>query len=173
MWGFLLGAGLIMGAFLSGVAQITEAEFRRDVQYVERVEKRVKEIDRELQRKGVDSDLLGELNSYGYPINMLKEKYIDYNDKEYGELQDFYRRVTRVYNLILYVKRGVFPKILMDEVKQIESPVCGIRAEGKRREVLTIVIEDPKNERAVLDLLTRTQLQYVHLLGVETVNFEK
>jgi len=169
----LMGFGLAVFVVLSAFAQISDKELKKDMEYVDRVEGRLKEIDKELMTKGLNTELLDELNSYGYPMNMLKNKYIDYNEKKYGKLYRFYQRVNRVYNEVLYVKRGIFPAILMDEVRAIGSPVCDIRTEGKRRETLTIVIKDPKDERAVLDLLTRTQLQYVHLIGVKTLNFEK
>ncbi len=171
-----------MGRFLISVvlltallsfAQISDEGLEKDRAYVDRVDKRLGEIDAELQRKGVNNELLGELNSYGYPMNLLKNKYLEYNEKRYGKLYRFYHRVKDVYEKVLYVKRGIFPAILMEEAKEIGSPVCGIKAEGKRRETLTIAIRDPEDEKAVLDLLTKTQLQSAHLLGIETVNFEK
>ncbi len=164
---------LFFSLFIFSFGQISDSELKKDMQFVDKVEKRLKVIDRELQEKGFNTELVDELNSYGYPMNMLKNKYLDYNEERYGKLYRFYKRVDRVYNEVLYVKRGVFPAILMDEVKEIRSPVCNIRAEGNRRETLTIVIEDPNNEKAVLELLTKTQLQYVHLIGVKTLNFEK
>jgi DNA mismatch repair protein MutS len=175
--GFLPIISVLLTFLISGAipifSQVPEKELRRDLDYVNRLEKRLLEIDRLLQEKGLDYKLLDELNSYGYPMNVLKNKYMEYSDESYGRLHALFNRVNEVYNLILFVKRGAFPEILMNEVRQIKSPVCEIRTEGKRRETLTIVIENPKDEKAVLDLLTKIQLQYVHLLGVETVNFEK
>ena len=170
--GVVLFALLLLTALLS-FAQISDEELEKDRAYVDKVEKRLGEIDAELQRKGVNDELLGELNSYGYPMNLLQNKYLDYNEKRYGKLYRFYHRVKDVYEKVLYVKRGIFPAILMEEVREIGSPVCGVRAEGKERKTLTIVIKDPKDEKAVLDLLTKTQLQSAHLLGIETLNFEK
>ncbi len=163
---------LLLTALIS-FGQISDRELEKDRAYVDSVDKRLGEIDAELQRKGLNDELLGELNSYGYPMNLLKNKYIDYNEKRYGKLYRFYHRVRDVYEKVLYVKRGIFPSILMEEIKGIGSPVCSVRAEGKERKTLTIVIKDPKDEKAVLDLLTKTQLQSAHLIGIETVNFEK
>ena len=52
-------------------------------------------------------------------------------------------------------------------------PICSVRAEGSRRETITIVMEDPEDEEDVLKVMTETQLRYAHLLGIENVRFEK
>ncbi len=167
----VLFLALIGGVVLAG--EISDAEYNRDLKFVNQIDRRLDELDREAQKGGATVKIVDELNSYGYPLHILKEKYLDYNDEKYGRLFRMYRKVSDVYEKLLYVKRGVFPELLMREMRKIEAPVCRIWTGGKRREVLNIGIEDPKDEKAVIKILTRTQLQYAHLIGVETISFER
>ncbi len=162
---------LVFSFVLAG--EITEAEFSRDLEYVEKVSRRLDELDREAQRGGPTVKIVDELNSYGYPLHILKEKYMEYNEERFGKLYRMFRKVSDTYDKLLYVKRGVFPKLLMREMKNIDAPVCRIWVSGSRREVLNIGIEDPNDEKAVIKMLTGTQLQYAHLIGIETINFER
>ncbi len=158
----LLGVGLVFA--------ITKEEFRKDREYLSKVEKRLDEIDKIVQKKGPTTELIDELNSYGYPLHTLKDKYLMESGERY---EKFYQRVQRAYDKVLYVKRGIFPIILKKEIENLHVPVCDVRSEGKRRERLTIVMKDPKNEKDVMKVMTQTQLQYVHLIGVEEIKFEK
>ncbi len=159
---FLLAIGMTFA--------ITKEEFKKDREYVSRVEKRLEELDRLAQKEGPKSEIIDELNSYGYPLHTLKDKYLMESGERY---ERFYERVKRAYDKVLYVKRGIFPKVLKKEIEDLHVPVCDVRAEGKNRETLTIVMKNPKNEKDVMKVMTQTQLQYVHLLGVEEVKFEK
>ena len=165
MRGFLLLL-LLIGSALA----ITREEFKKDREYVSRVEKRLEELDREITKGNTSREVLGELNSYGYPLYTLKDKYIGESGKDY---EKFYERVKRAYDRLLYVKRGAFPKVLMDEVRELKLPVCRIETSGKFRETLNIAVKDLKDESALTKLMTETQLRYAHLLGIEGVNFEK
>ncbi len=161
---------LLMAAVLFGMAfGITEEEFRKDREYVSRVEKRLEKIDRQAV-KGVSTEMIDELNSYGYPLHLLERKYLTAKEKRFEE---FYERVRRVSEKLLYVKRGILPVLLRREFKEVKAHVCNVRAEGKRRETITVVMEDPDNEREVLKVVTKTQLRYAHLLGIENIKFEK
>ncbi|MDQ7037989.1 MAG: hypothetical protein Q9N26_02140 [Aquificota bacterium] len=168
----ILGLLLLFASFSAG-GEITDKEYMEDLRFVNRIDRRLDELDREAMREGATVRIVDELNSYGYPLNNLKQKYMDYNEERYGKLYRMYRRVSDVYDKLMYVKRGVFPEILMREMKKIKAPVCRIWTTGKRRETLNIAVKDPNDEEAVLNILTKTQLQYAHLIGVETISFEK
>ncbi len=163
--------GLVFLLLLAGtVLGVTEEEFKKDKEYLSRVEKRLEELDRMAQRTGPTTEIIDELNSYGYPLHTLKNKYLMEKGKRY---ERFYERVKRAYDKVLYVKRGIFPQILKKEIEDLHVPVCEVRSEGRRRETLTIVMKNPKNEKDVMKVMTQTQLQYVHLIGVEEIKFEK
>ncbi len=164
----LLAVLFIVGLSLG--SNISEEEYRKDVEYVNKVDRRLDELDRKAQKEGATTAIIDELNSYGYPLHVLKDKYLSQTGAKY---EKFYERVEEVYNKVLYVKRGIFPTILKKEIRELHVPVCKVRVDGKRREILTIGIKDPGDENAVLKIMTQTQLQYAHLLGIESVNFEK
>ncbi|EDP75949.1 hypothetical protein [Hydrogenivirga sp. 128-5-R1-1] len=149
---------------------ITEEEFRKDREYLKRVEKRLDEIDRVIQRRGARASEIDELNSYGYPLNKLMDKYMRESEDKY---EDFSLKISKVYDRVLFVKRGAFPSLLREEIESLQVPICSVRAEGSRRETITIVMEDPEDEEDVLKVMTETQLRYAHLLGIENVRFEK
>lgn len=155
---------------ISTAVAVTEDEFRKDREYLIKVEKRLDELDRMARKMGPTTDIIDELNSYGYPLNTLKGKYLMEDGEEYRR---FYERVKKAYNKVLYVKRGIFPELLKKEIENLHVPVCDIRTEGSRRETLTIVMKNPGDEDEVMKVMTQTQLQYVHLLGVEEVRFER
>lgn len=166
MRGILLGL-TIFGALAFG---ITEKEFKRDREYVQSVDKRLDLLDERAQREGPKTEIIDELNSYGYPLYQLKEKYLLASGEKF---EKFYRKVMEVYEKLLYVKRGIFPTLLMREAKEADIPLCDVKTEGKERKTLSISIENPQDERAVLKLMTQTQLQYAQLLGIESINFKK
>ncbi len=162
---------LLLLLLLLGVSlAVTKEEFRKDREYVSRVEKRLEELDRLAQKVGPKTEIIDELNSYGYPLYTLEDKYLMESGKEY---ERFYERVRRTYDKLLYVKRGLFPELLKREIEDLHVPVCEVRAEGKRRENITILMKDPKNEKDVMKVMTQTQLQYAHLIGVEGVKFKR
>ncbi len=148
---------------------ITEEEFRKDREYLDKVKERLEAIDREVQEKGVSVKLIDEINSYGYPLHSMKDKYLLEEKEEYKR---FYKEVSETYEKMMYVKRGMFPEVLKKEMKEQNLPVCDVRVEGKRREILTVVVENPRDEEAIMKIMTNTQLQYAHLIGIETLNFE-
>ncbi len=162
---------ILLGFLLLGLSfAVTEKEFKEDRAYLSRVEKRLEELDRRAQKEGPKTEIIDELNSYGYPLYSMKDKYML---EEGSRFQRFYRRVSAVYEKLLYVKRGLFPKILFEEAKELKIPVCRVKAEGEGRKRLTIGIKDPKSEKDVLKLMTQTQLRYAQLLGIEEINFKK
>ncbi len=158
---------LFITAFVA-FAQVSEEEFKRDREYLRKVEKRLEEIDQQVRKGKVSRELLGELNSYGYPLHTLKNKYITEEDK-----QKFYSRINEAYEKVLYIKRGAFPTVLKKEFENLKIPFCKVEAQGKRRETLTIGIENPKDEEVVMKIMTQTQLRYAHLIGLESLKFEK
>jgi len=159
---FVLVVGLSFG--------VSEKEFKKDKSYLERVERRLDEIDRSIRKGDVRTEDLDELNSYGYPLNRLRDKYMKESETKY---ERFSIRVNKVYDRVMFVKRGAFPYLLREEIEGLHVPVCDVKAEGNRRETLTIVMENPKNEEDVVKVMTETQLRYAHLLGIENVKFEK
>ncbi len=164
---------IVLAVSLSLAGEITDSEYRRDLEFINNIDRRLDELDREVQNKGATVKIVDELNSYGYPLHMLKEKYMNYNEEKYGKLFRMYKKVSDVYEKLMYVKRGVFPELLMREMRDIKAPVCRIWAGGNRREILNIAVKDPNDEEAVIAILTKTQLQYAHLIGVETISFER
>ncbi|WP_457600563.1 hypothetical protein [Hydrogenivirga sp.] len=163
----------LLGVFLFSFAfsgDIGEEEFRKDVEYVKKVEKRLDEIDREVMKGHTTRELLGELNSYGYPLYTLRDKYRGRDEEKFRK---FYRRVDRAYEKMLYVKRGAFPKLLMEEMRELNLPVCKIEASGKLRKTLNISVKDLKDEKSLTRMMTDTQLGNVHFLGIENLNFKK
>ncbi len=167
-----LGLVMLLAGFVSG-GEITDEEYQKDLRFVNQIDRRLDELDRRAMKEGATVSIVDELNSYGYPLNNLKRKYMDYNEERYGKLYRMYRKVSDVYDKLMYVKRGIFPELLMREMKEIKAPVCRIWTTGKRRETLNIAVKDPNDEEAVLSILTKTQLQYAHLIGVETISFQR
>jgi hypothetical protein len=166
MRGFLFSLLLLCAVAMS----MPEEEIKKDMDYIRKVERRLKEIDSKIQRGELNRELLGELNSYGYPIHQLKDKYLREEGKKEREV---YRKAESLYNEVLFVKRGAFPRILKEEMEALKVPVCKVSAEGSRRETLVIGIENPEDEDAVLKIMTQTQLRSAHLIGIKNVNFER
>jgi hypothetical protein len=164
---------ILLAVCLAWSGEITEAEYKEDLRFLDRIDRRLSELDRDVREGKITVRMVDELNSYGYPLHNLKQKYLDYNHEKYGRLYRIYRKASEVYDKLMYVKRGVFPELLMREMRQIKAPVCRIWVGGERREILNIAVEDPRDEKAVIAILTETQLQYAHLIGVETISFEK
>ncbi len=163
---FVIGV-LLLFATLT-FSEVSQEEFARDREYLLRIEKAIERIDKKVSRGDINRDLLGELNSYGYPLYTLKEKYL----REKGK-RSFYERIDEVYNKMLYIKRGAFPSVLRTEFKALNIPFCNISAQGKRRETLVIGIRHPEDEETVMKIMTQTQLRNAHLIGLENLKFEK
>ena len=166
MRGFLLGL-MILGALAFG---ITEKEFKKDKEYVQRIDRRLDLLDKRAQREGPKTEIIDELNSYGYPLFSIANKYLEETDERYG---NFYLKVKAVYNKLLFVKRGILPLMLIKEIKDLHIPVCNVEAGGEAREVIKIYLRDPQNKKDIDKIFTRTQLRYAYLIGVEDVRFEK
>ncbi len=149
---------------------VTEKEFREDKNYVEKVSKRLDTLDEKLQKEGAKRKLLEELNSYGYPLYRLRDKYIHEPGSRYKE---FLLEINTTYDKLLFVKRGIFPALLKREFSQLKLPVCKVSVSGPRRESLSISLKNPKDEKTVLRMMTETQLQFAHLIGIEEIKFSK
>jgi len=161
---------LVLAMFVGISFGISEEEVRRDLDYMKSVEKSLNSMDRELAKGSLSRDRIGELNSYGYPLNSLRDKYASLEGEKYRRISE---RADSLYKKVLYIKRGVFPGLLTKEARELNLPLCKAVAKGKDRKTLLIVLEDPKDEEVVLKLMTQTQLQFAHLIGIEAINFEK
>lgn len=162
---------LLLTLLTAGIAfSISEEEFRKDKKFLDRLEKRLEVLDGRVKKEGVSVQIIDELNSYGYPLHVLEGKYMREEEERF---EKFYRRVKKTYQKVLYVKRGIFPELLKKEIESLNVPVCDVTAEGKRRETVKIVLKDPENEENILKIMTQTQLQHAHLLGIEEVKFGK
>jgi len=149
-------------------SDVSEEEYSRDRAYLSKIEKAIEDIDRKISQGNVNRDILGELNSYGYPLYTLREKYMMEKDK-----RSFYEKIDEVYNKMLYVKRGAFPSVLRAEFNALNIPFCEIFTQGKNRETLVIGIKHPEDEETVIKIMTQTQLRNAHLIGLENLKFEK
>ncbi len=148
--------------------EVSDKEYEKDKRYIEKLEKRLEVLDRKATKEGATDEIVGELNSYGYPLYKLKDKYL-LSDKHHK----FYERVERAYQKILYIKRGLFAEVIAREAKDIKLPLCDVSIEGKDRETLRISIKDPKDEKSLMKLMTQTQLQNAQVIGIRGINFEK
>ncbi len=140
----------------------------RDLIFLEKLERRLGEIEKKVRERGYDRRLAEELNSYGYPLHQLKLRYIGRDED-----RELYERASRAYLKVLSLKRGMFPHVLKEEMRRLRVPFCDVRVEGKDRERLVLFLKDPADEETVLRIVTRTQLQNAHLIGVESVSFKK
>jgi len=147
---------------------VSEEEFGRDEEYVKHLEMRLEELDREIKERGPVPEVIGELNSYGYPLYNLRTKY-----SAEPRYREFYERVSNAYEKLLFVKRGALPHLLRREMERAGVRVCDVSVGGRERRTLTVVMEDPSKEEEVIKVMTETQLQYAHLLGIEEINFKK
>jgi len=66
----------------------------------------------------------------------------------------------------------MFPYVLKEEMRRLGISFCDVRAEDEDGKKLVLFLKDP-GEEAVLRIVTGTQLQNAHLIGVESVSFEK
>ncbi len=162
------GLVLFMVLSTSIFAQVSEEEFRKDRDYLNRIKEALDRLDRQISEGNVSKEVLGELNSYGYPLHLLKDKYVAEQDK-----QEFYEEVSDTYEKVLYIKRGAFPQVLKEEFRNLNIPFCELKTQGRRRETLVVGIKNPEDEETVIKIMTQTQLRYAHLIGLENLKFEK
>ena len=149
-------------------SDIDRKEFLEDKKHLEKIEKRLRYLEDQIDKGNTSREVLGELNSLGHPLYMMKEKYM--LSEKHGK---FYRRVNEDYEKLMLLKRKVFPSLLEKEARQVKAGVCEIKAEGKDMRTIHVKMKDPEDEKKVLRLLTDTQLGSAHLIGVEEIKFSK
>jgi len=87
---------LLLLTLSAGFLWTAAGGFPEDSAFLKRVERRLEEIDRLVREKGFDRRLADELNSYGYPLHRIRERY-----RDKAEAADLYRRADRAYKRIL------------------------------------------------------------------------
>ena len=161
----MLALLLLLFFCFSYSTEVVGGEYGEDLSLLTEIEERLEELRKRAGEEGATADVVDELNSYGYTLHTLRSKY--------ARRESMLRRVSQAYEKLLYIKRSLLPELLIKEVRRLGLPVCEIEAKGEERRVLVLRLKDPKDREVVRNLLTNTQLQFAHLIGVETVRFER
>ncbi len=143
----------------------TDLDLQKDEEFLKHVEKRIEFINKQVDSKGFSLAISEELNSYGYPLKLMQRKYMN--------KQDMYKRISQIYERILYIKRKLFPYVIKEEAKRLGIYLCDVQAEGSRKERIVLRVNNPSDEETALKILTQTQLQFAYLLNIEEIKFEK
>lgn len=153
--------------------KISKQELKEDKELVEEINKRLDKLDEKIRRGDHSTEVIDQLNSFGHPLYVLRQKYLDYNEPQYGEYYKTYFKILDTQEKLFYVKRGLLPSLVKKEAKEQNLPVCNVSVRGEKRKTLVINLKNPERDEEIKEVLDRTQVRYAHLIGIEELSFER
>ena len=171
----VLTAILVTGIFLSfGMeVKVSEQELKEDRELLKEINSRLDKLDKRVNAGDTSAQVINELNSFGYPLYVLRQKYLDYNEPRYGKYHDTYFMTLDTQEKLFFIKRGILPGLVRKEAETQKLPVCDVEIKGKDRKTLLIRMKNPTSDEEIKRIIDNTQIKYAHIIGVETVSFDK
>lgn len=159
-------------AFLSFIAIALAADLKKDLEQIERLRKELSNLERDFKEKGIELKKVDKLNSIGYPIHILYEryKYLKNKDKRYEEI---YKKAKALQERYFLIKRELFPYFVMQDAKRNKLNVCSVEVKGKEKKKIVVRIEHPEKDEEIRKVYESTQLYYADRLGFEVIDFQK
>ncbi len=164
---------LLLWACISLGIEISQKELEEDRELLKEINRRLDILDKRVNGGEASVEVIDELNSFGYPLYVLKQKYLDYNEPRYGKYHDTYFWILDTQERLFFVKRGLLPALIGREVKRQKLPVCGVELKGKDRRTLLIRMKNPESDAEIERVIENTQIKYVQMIGIRTVNFDR
>jgi len=152
------------------VTWVVAQELTEDRKELAVLEKEVKKLREALKKAPTEEKLIDELNSLGYPIYFIYDKY-NYLKERGKEYEEVYNYARDVYEEYLLLKREIFPHFIMEEAKRNNLPVCSVELRGKEKREIVVRIKNPESEEEIRRVLENTQLLYADRIGFEVVDF--
>ena len=147
-------------------------DLKEDVQTLEKLDRELNILRNSFKEEGVNLQKVDKLNSLGYPIYTLYEKYkyLKEKNKKYEQIYEKARSLQEKYFLI---KREIFPHFVMEDAKRNNLKVCSVEVKGKDKRKIIVRIEHPERDEEIMKVYENTQLYYADRLGFEVIDFQR
>ncbi|HIQ48965.1 MAG TPA: hypothetical protein EYH58_04975 [Aquifex aeolicus] len=160
----------LLSALLVTMGFVLPAEYEKDKDELVKIYHQLLKLEQEAKSGKIDTKFVDKLNSIGYPLYMLYQKYRYQKDK--SEIHHkLYGIAKKLYEDYLMVKRDIFPRFVKMDAERNNLPVCSVETVGKDKRKLIVRVKNPKDDREIIKIYESTQLYYANRIGFEVIDF--
>ncbi|RUM31938.1 MAG: hypothetical protein DSY42_02015 [Aquifex sp.] len=160
----------LLTAILITMGFVLPTQYEKDKDELVKIYHQLVKLEQEAKSGKIDTKFVDKLNSLGYPLYMLYQKYRYQKDK--SEIHHkLYGIAKKLYEDYLMVKRDIFPRFVKMDAERNNLPVCSVETVGKDKRKLIVRVKNPKDDREIIKIYESTQLYYANRIGFEVIDF--